>query len=161
MLAKILWTMCSVGSLCSIAACRPADAARPESHSTLTVNATFIGVAPASEQGTIRMTVRGIGDTAECGGRRTFSATYDGTLAHQRDATYVAQLYSASPTIATDDGCSVPDLHVEQVSSTQLDARLGDLVGTGTLTFQTLTAVDGDELTDGKFDDLHGDVTFR
>jgi hypothetical protein len=125
--------------------------------------ARFPADPPTTNTGTLRLTIRGlaeINDSCRGSGNQRFTATYDGQLEVQPDGQFTAALYPTAPAVTVSSGCSAEDIRVEQISSVQLDAQLGDEVGTGGLAFQTLTAVDGDELKAGSFDDLVGQLTF-
>jgi len=107
------------------------------------------------------MTIRGFGEVSDdCrgGGDMAFTATYRGNLEVQADDRYTVALYPEGVVAGT--GCAAASIRPERVDAIQLDAQLGDEVGTGTLSYQTLSAVDGDELKTGNFDDLAGDLVF-
>ena len=145
-----------------IPACRPADAARPESRATLSGQAQFPGDLPTTHDGNVRMTIRGlaeINDSCKGDGDQSFTATYDGHLVVQPDGRFDASLYP-NP-ITTGSGCVAEDIRVEHIDSVTLESQLGDEVGTGNLNYQTLTAIDGDELKNGAFDDLVGELVFN
>jgi len=145
-----------------VPACKAAEAERPESHATLSGTAQFPTDLPTTHDGNVRMTVRGlaeINDNCHGGGEQTFDATYDGHLVVQPDGRFDAALYPNPVTTAS--GCVADDIRVERVDGIQLEAQLGDEVGTGALTFQNLAAVDGDQLKNGAFDDLVGELVFR
>jgi len=145
-----------------VPACKAAQADRPESHTTLSGTAQFPNDLPTTYDGSVRMTIKGHGkvtDSCNNSGSTMFTATYDGQLVVQPDGRFDAALYP-NP-IVTANGCAAGDLHEDHVDTIQLDATLGDEVGTGNLNYQTLTAVDGNELQKGAFDDLVGELIFR
>lgn len=145
-----------------VPACKEAHADRPESRATLSGTAQFPGDLPTTHDGNVRMTIHGHGeitDTCNLSGSQMFTATYDGRLVVQPDGHFEASLYP-NP-INTSNGCVADDIHDDHVDSIQLEAQLGDEVGTGNLSYQTLTAVDGNELKSGAFDDLVGELVFN
>ena len=145
-----------------VPACKAAQADRPESHATLSGTAQFPDELPTTHDGNVRLTIKGHGeitDSCNNSGSTMFTATYDGQLVVQPDGRFDAALYP-NP-IVTANGCAADDLHDDHVDTIQLDATLGDETGTGTLTYQNLAAVDGDELQKGAFDDLVGELIFR
>jgi hypothetical protein len=145
-----------------IPACRPADAARPESRATLSGQAQFPSDLPTTHDGNVRMTIRGlaeINDSCKGDGDQNFTATYDGQLVVQPDGRFDASLYP-NP-ITTASGCIAQDIRVEHIDSVTLESQLGDEVGIGNLNYQTLTAIDGDDLKNGAFDDLVGELVFN
>jgi len=144
-----------------VPACRAADAARPESRATLSGTAQWAGDLPTTRSGTVRLTIRGfgeVGDDCRGGGDMAFTATYTGALEVQADDRYSVALYPEAITAGT--GCSANEIRPERIDKIQLDAQLGDEVGYGTLGYQTLTAIDGDDLKSGTFDELAGDLVF-
>ena len=145
-----------------IPACKAAHADRPESRATLSGTAHFPTDLPTTHDGNVRMTVHGlaeISDSCNSDGDQNFTATYDGHLVVQPDGRFDASLYP-NP-ITTASGCVANDIRVEHLDSIQLEATRGDETGTGTLTYQNLAAVDGDELKNGAFDDLVGELVFN
>jgi len=145
-----------------VPACKAAQADRPESHATLSGTAQFPDELPTTQDGNVRMTIRGHGEiTDNCNnsGSTMFTATYDGELVVQPDGHFAAALYP-NP-IVTANGCSADELREDHVDNITLEATLGDETATGTLTYQNLAAVDGDELKKGAFDDLVGELIFR
>jgi hypothetical protein len=145
-----------------VPACRSASAARPESRATLSGQAQFPTDLPTTHDGTVRMTISGLGeinDNCHGEGNQNFTATYDGNLTVQPDGRFDAALFP-NP-VTTGSGCVADDIHVERIDNIKLEAQLGDEVGIGNLTYQTLTAVDGDELKNGAFDDLVGEMVFN
>ena len=156
MLARILF----LAAL--IPACKAAHADRPESRATLSGTAQFPDELPTTHDGNVRMTIKGHGeitDSCNNSGSTQFTATYDGQLVVQPDGRFDAALYP-NP-IITANGCNADDLREDHVDDITLEAALGDETGSGRLTYQNLTAVDGDELKTGAFDDLVGELVFR
>jgi len=144
-----------------IPACRPAEA-RPESRSTLTGTAQFPTDLPTTHNGTVRMTITGnaeVSDNCRTSGDQSFIAAYDGNLVVGDDGQYTASLYPAPISLAS--GCRPTAIrNIHQITNISVDAQLGDEVGHGTLNYQNLAAIDGDELQAGAFDDLMADLTF-
>jgi hypothetical protein len=103
--------------------------------------------------------VADIDDSCKGDGNQTFTATYDGQLVVQPDGHFDALLYP-NP-ITTASGCVAEDIRSPHLQSVTLGSQLGDEVGTGNLTYQTLTAVDGTDLQKGSFDDLAGELVFN
>jgi hypothetical protein len=148
--------------LVALSACRAAEA-RPESRTTLTGTAQFPNDLPTTDRGSVRLTLRGtaeVSDDCKTSSDQSFVATYDGQLIVQPDGHFDASLYPTSPTVALASGCTATDIRNIRQVSIELDAQLGDEVGRGTLTYQNLAAIDGDELQAGAFDELAGELTF-
>jgi hypothetical protein len=144
-----------------IPACKAAHADRAESRATLSGQAHFPTDLPTTHDGNVRMTIHGVADIDDsCKGdsNQSFTATYDGHLVVQPDGHFDAQLYP-NP-IITGSGCTAENLDSAHIDSITLESQLGDEVGTGNLTYQTLSAVDGDELRNGAFEDLVGELVF-
>lgn len=144
-----------------VPACRAADAARTESRATLSGTAQWASDLPTTRSGTVRMTIRGygeVGDDCKGGGDMAFTATYTGALDIQTDDHYSVALFPEAVVAGT--GCTASSIRVERIDAIQLDAQVGDETGYGTLTYQNLAAVDGDDLKSGNFDELAGDLVF-
>jgi hypothetical protein len=142
-------------------ACRSAQA-RPESRATLSGTARFPTDLPLTHEGTVRMTITGtaeVSDDCETSGDQSFIAAYDGNLVVGDDGQFTASLYPAP--IALASGCRPTEIrNVHQIANISVEAQLGDEVGHGALTYQNLTAIDGDELQAGAFDELMANLTF-
>lgn len=147
--------------LALIPACREADAQRPSSKATLVGQAQFPQDLPTTHDGTVRMTIRGtaeVSDDCRVSADQNFEATYDGALTVQPNGQFQAALYPDGIQLA--NGCNVSSIRNLAIQSIDLSAQLGDEVGRGSLTYQNLSAIDGDELRAGAFDQLDGELTF-
>lgn len=131
----------------------------PESKARLFGNVMTPVAVSEAVTGSVWLIVRGAGDISDdCAdaARREFVAEYFGELELSPDGTFEAKLVPAEPPVATPTGCPVTSLDVERVGPIAIAAEIPELAleGTGWLTFQTLTAVDNDDLQAGAFDDL-------
>ncbi|HEY0253342.1 MAG TPA: hypothetical protein VGC41_17530 [Kofleriaceae bacterium] len=145
-----------------VPACKAAEAQRPESRTTVIGQAQFPGELPTTHDGTLRLTIRGtaeVSDDCRVSGDQAFVATYDGGLTVQPNGQFNAALAPSGIQLA--NGCNANQIRNLAISSIELGAQLGDEYGAGSLTYQNLSAIDGDELRTGSFDELAGELTFN
>ena len=62
------------------------------------------------------------------------SATFVGELVVAGDGTFVSRLEPVEPAVRTPIGCAVDQLHVEKVTDIEIEARIGELWGSGVVT---------------------------
>jgi hypothetical protein len=140
--------------------------ASPETYVTLSGRASLPEPLGVPLQGTVRMILRGNGDIDDdCPDRDAghFVAEYDGVLVIESDGSFSAPLSPFHPPVATPAGCQVTNIDVHHVDTVMILAELPAqrLDGQGRLTFQTLSAVDNDDLQNGSFGTLHAELVFQ
>lgn len=157
LLATVTATTCVV--------CGHRAAAQLDSDASLVGLASLPTPLGYPQYGHVRVILAGSADIADAcpdsaAGR--FVAEYDGELVIATDGSFQAQLVPLTPPVATPSGCAVTDLQIHRVDTVTIHAALPalELDGIGSLTFQTLTAVDNDELQTGNLGSLHARLNF-
>lgn len=153
----------------AVLGCGRRAAARPESQAVLLGHASFPQWSPPiaqPQQGSVRVIVHGEGEIDDdCPDRDAgrFVAEYDGALSVATDGSFEAALAPFTPPVATPSGCRVTSVDVHRIDSVSILAQLPtlELDGEGGLTFQTLGAVDNDELESGSFGNLYARINFH